>query len=267
MEIEIKTLDEVRDERVQVVITLDGATSTDPARRLYTAQEVGELQASEAELVAAPLRREISMLKLDVDSLQRQLAEANDRCEKNAHVALEGRQLVVELERQRAELTSAMDAQEINHLRETDELRSILRQVNHEKRNLEDALVKSQEATALALNQRNEYDRDRKTERDRADQNKAWAERAEAKVADLLVENKRASDWGHDLETKVSELKRELANVARAVAADRPHMRPTVEEPKEAFLDEMLALVHSIQEIREMTSPWADPPTSRTSQA
>lgn len=214
MEIEIKTLDEARDGRVQVVITVDGATSTDPARRLYTAQEVGELQASEAELVATPLRGQIAMLKLDVDSLQRQLAEANDRCEKNAHVALEGRQLVVELERQRAELTSAMDAQEINHLRETDELRSILRQVNHEKRNLEDALVKSQEATALALNQRNEYDRDRKTERDRADQNKAWAERAEAELARRSTEGKaqvdRLVETGRELRDKVRELTQDL---------------------------------------------------------
>jgi hypothetical protein len=60
MEITIKTLDQARETRVTVEV--NGA-------RLYTATEVGNAQASEAELVAAPLRARIA-------ELSRQLSQA-----------------------------------------------------------------------------------------------------------------------------------------------------------------------------------------------
>lgn len=228
MEIEIKTLDEVRDERVQVVITVDGATSTDPARRLYTAQEVGELQASEAELVATPLRGQIAMLKLDVDSLQRQLAGAQRQ--------------IADLEPGKAELEAEL-ARRTREREERETARAVLESELERERSRSRA-----------------FDIDRRTEKDRAD-------RAQARVTvlerDLEVSREATAQALNDWRTAY----RQLRNVARAVAADRPHMRPTVEEPKEAFLDEMRPLIETIRDIRVITSPWADPPTSRTSQA
>jgi chromosome segregation ATPase len=96
----IRTLVEIQGGRVSiretaaettVTITVDGAQSEVEGlgSRLYTAEEVGDLQASEAELVAAPLRlriqqlaRETTSLEVDVDSLRRQLAEQRERAEK-----------------------------------------------------------------------------------------------------------------------------------------------------------------------------------------
>jgi DNA repair exonuclease SbcCD ATPase subunit len=59
---------------------VDDALSTDPAARLYTAEEVGNAQASEAELVAAPLRRRI-------EELERTLAESRELVDFKTRVA------------------------------------------------------------------------------------------------------------------------------------------------------------------------------------
>lgn len=104
--------------------------------RLYTAAEVGDLQASEAELVAAPLRRRVG--------------------------------------------------------------------------DLENELEKTQDALIAARRQREEFDRDRHTERDRADQNKAWAERAEengAKLSAALVQAEKERDAAR---RRVADLERQL---------------------------------------------------------
>jgi len=56
----VRTLAEVNADRVRVTIELlDGA----PSERLYTAAEVGDAQAGEAELVAKPLQRRIAELE------------------------------------------------------------------------------------------------------------------------------------------------------------------------------------------------------------
>lgn len=72
MEIRVRTYDEISSERVRIEVApgqratidiVDGEVSTGLASRLYTAAEVGDAQASEAELVATPLRRRIAELE------------------------------------------------------------------------------------------------------------------------------------------------------------------------------------------------------------
>ncbi len=78
----VRTLEEVQGSRLAVNIrevafagneltvrlTVDGALSEVEGlgSRLYTAEEVGDLQASEAELVAEPLRRRVAELERDL---------------------------------------------------------------------------------------------------------------------------------------------------------------------------------------------------------
>lgn len=166
MEIRLKTADEFRDAHVTIEIraanqneaqrVLDGALSC----QLYTAEQVGDFQASEAELVSAPLRR--------------QLNEALTRA----------RKAEAEVERQRSR------------------------------------------AHAFNL--------DRETENERADQNKAWAERAEARLAKdaeahvrRVAELERGLEYWRDqyddrekarasLELRVAELERTMADYDRA---------------------------------------------------
>ena len=78
MEIRIRTHEELRTDRVTIEITGTGAEVAEfaeaklPSRNLYTDEEVAALQASEAELVAGPLRRRIA-------ELERTLAGVIDR--------------------------------------------------------------------------------------------------------------------------------------------------------------------------------------------
>lgn len=73
MEIRIRTHEELRTDRVTIEITGTGAEVTEFAEaKLYTDGEVANLQASEAELVAGPLRRRIA-------ELERALADAISR--------------------------------------------------------------------------------------------------------------------------------------------------------------------------------------------
>jgi hypothetical protein len=66
MIIEIKTIQEFHDAHVTIKITVDGqAEAAAIAQQLYTAEQVGDYQASEAELVAAPLRRQVAELERD----------------------------------------------------------------------------------------------------------------------------------------------------------------------------------------------------------
>lgn len=74
------------------------------ARSLHTSREVGEAQTSEAELVAAPLRRQIVDLKEHLSTAEQELATfrrhhmCTESCRPNAHVAFTGKSLVKELE-------------------------------------------------------------------------------------------------------------------------------------------------------------------------
>ena len=80
----------------------------DKAKSLYTSAQVGDYQASEAELVSAPLRRRIA--ELEQDNLRYRKAHVcTARCTSNAHVAFEGNQLVKELEEQNADLRQQIE--------------------------------------------------------------------------------------------------------------------------------------------------------------
>lgn len=59
----VRTLAEVHADRVTVTVTFDDAMS----ERLYTAAEVGDAQAGEAELVAKPLQRRIAELEYELN--------------------------------------------------------------------------------------------------------------------------------------------------------------------------------------------------------
>lgn len=167
MEIRVKTYDEISSERVRIEVApgqratieiVDGEVSTGLASRRYTAEEVGDLQASEAELVAAPLRREVAEMKAKLDRVYADLDRSMDATEK-------AKSRVAELE---------------------EENQRLARQVC-------------------------EFDRDRRTEQRRADENKAWAGRAEgngARLSEALVQAEKDRD---NARRRVAELERSLA--------------------------------------------------------
>jgi chromosome segregation ATPase len=77
--------------------------------RLYTAAEVGDLQASEAELVAGPLRRQVAELEAKVRAYDEDRHSERDRADKATEAANQAlnernaaRRRVAELERQLA---------------------------------------------------------------------------------------------------------------------------------------------------------------------
>lgn len=70
---------EDRLERIRKILAEDGGLS----ERLYTAAEVGDLQASEAELVAEPLRTRINALENRVRNLDHDRHTERDRADQN----------------------------------------------------------------------------------------------------------------------------------------------------------------------------------------
>lgn len=181
-----------------------GATDSSVSNRVYTVAEVGDLQASEAELVAAPLRRRVAELEYDLERYRRAHV-CTVECKPNAHTAFQGRVLVAELEvkiqteRGRADRAEALAAAQHERAKETES--------NEE----------------YHLKRIEELDRDRHTERDRADQNKAWAERAEAngvKLSAALVEAEKQRDSAR---RRVAELEDQLARSIDREATD--HIR------------------------------------------
>ena len=123
----VRTMAEIHEDPERIRVTVDVELS-----RRYTDEDVARLQASEAELVAAPLQTRINALENRITNLSEFRRAAEER--------------VAELEAE---------------------------------------LARSREATALALNARNEFDRDRRTERDRADRMTATANRLETERAEL----------------------------------------------------------------------------------
>jgi hypothetical protein len=154
MEIRLKTAEEFRDAHVTIEIRATPEEAWRLSDRLYTAEEVGDLQASEAELVAAPLRRRIA-------ELEKSLAESRELVEFKTRVA-------DDIDADRAKLHG---------------------QVREWK-------LKAQG-----------WDHDRHTERDRADQNKAWAERAELRLAqDAEAHAKALDEVKRDRDLRLEEL-------------------------------------------------------------
>lgn len=112
MEIRIRTHEELRTDRVTIEITGTGAEVREVAEdweaKLYTDGEVANLQASEAELVAGPLRRRIAELErtlaasvkretdleVQVQSYDHDRHTERDRADKAVKALAESRELV-----------------------------------------------------------------------------------------------------------------------------------------------------------------------------
>lgn len=93
MEIKVKTAEEFRDAHVTIEIrAADQGEAALVAERLYTAAEVGDAQASEAELVAAPLRRRIEELVVAVQARDNLLSTASTETREAEERATENRE-------------------------------------------------------------------------------------------------------------------------------------------------------------------------------
>lgn len=172
MEIKVRTLDETRAERVTIAVAPGQSAVIEivdsaPSERLYTAEEVGDAQASEAELVAAPLRRRIAEL---VEEVNRRISEVTG--------------YVI----QRDEALDKVSALET----ERDDLKSQAAEFNRQRNQAVTDMETAQQAREIETKRAQGYDRDRKTERDRADQNRAWAERTEARLTDAIRSGDKA---------------------------------------------------------------------------
>lgn len=129
-----------------VTVTIEASDAT--GERLYTAREVEDLRASEAELVSAPLRRRVTELETELAQRPTELDWAAVRAERDA-----ANQRAVRLER----------------------------------------LLAGAEGRVQALETKvRNYDQDRHSERDRAESNREWAERAEARLARMAEEKREA---------------------------------------------------------------------------
>jgi chromosome segregation ATPase len=161
----VRTLAEVHADRVTVTVTFDDAMS----ERLYTAAEVGDAQAGEAELVAKPLQRRIAELESElvrrtIERDQREAARATlerqvhlydvdrkteqQRADKNQTWAESAEKVAAKL-RTELEESRALVAQRDKALDQaTDDLAALVSQRRDRDRLLE--ISKKNEATALA---------------------------------------------------------------------------------------------------------------------
>ena len=201
MRIKIKTAEEFRDAHVTIEIVADDQAEAElVAERLYTAAEVGHAQASEAELVAAPLRRRIAELEARLERGH----VCTPACRPNAHVAFQGRQRVTELE---AEASQAR--------------RRVI-----------------------------ELTRELEAERERADENLAWAERAEGRLAAFgldRVSNQRALA---DAQAAITSLSGQLGRISGAVHGPPIH-RALMTDWTSWSESDAAALTSAIRQVRD----------------
>lgn len=205
MEIKVRTLDETRAERVTIAVApgqravieiVDSAQSgTD---RLYTNEEVAALQASEAELVAKPLRARIAEL---VEEVNRRIKDAADHHIERDEALDKVSALETHRDELRRQLATAQHARKI----ETDRADAA------EKR-----VAETEEAWRVQCSRVGEYDRDRHTEQARADQNREWAERAEKHLDDAVRAGDKARADLAEAQRTVDVLARELGLVKAA---------------------------------------------------
>jgi myosin heavy subunit len=243
MEIKIKTAAEFHDSHVRIEIVVDGQAEVEEVhRRLYTAAEVGQAQVSEAELVAAPLRRRIAELERELASADqgagRRIAELQARLAESADVATQpvrtwgdlrenpdrmivdwsGDQeaRVRELEAELARVRTEMEAQDEDHRELYAALQAKLRE-QVQSIQARDRLLAAATEEASQVHQRViELEAELEAQRERADDNRAWAERAEARLA------ARAMDLGatqHDLEEAHKEIERRKDQLGRISSA------------------------------------------------
>lgn len=141
---------ELEDEvtRLRKILAGDGGLSD----RLYTAAEVGDLQASEAELVAAPLRRANEVLAEDyarsrkrVIELEKQLAESRELVDFKNKLLGGNTEDKARLRDKVREKTNRVAELERTVTRRVEEIEELETKIN----SLEKSLAESQKATAL----------------------------------------------------------------------------------------------------------------------
>lgn len=206
MKITLKTQEEFRDAHVTIELVTAGPDKI-PQRsdNLYTDEEVALLQAGESELVAKPLRRRISELESALAKSEKRAAELEvkaqddqnkDRAERLkalSHLVGTTDQENIRLRDRVRDLSRSLKARD-----------QLLTKATGEFQTVRSALVKAEERIAG-------YDADRHTEKIRADQNKEWAERAEARVNKITQE-------ARDKDSQIATLKDERDQFARAIA-------------------------------------------------
>jgi predicted nucleic acid-binding Zn-ribbon protein len=127
MEIKIRTHEEFRADRVTIEITGTGAEVRDlvdseastklPSRNLYTDEEVAALQASEAELVAGPLRARINELERELTrraGIIKRLENKVEGYDTDRHTERDrADRLKADLDRMRGEKTDAINGKDM----------------------------------------------------------------------------------------------------------------------------------------------------------
>lgn len=240
MEIRIKTQEEFRDDHVTIEIVadrsevsglaqqmfgrvlrpVDGAVS----QRMFTAEEVGDYQASEAELVAGPLRRKLAEVEAELDRYRRAHV-CTDRCQPQAHVAMEGRNLVVELEKSLAEsrdLVSFKDGVIASADQDAIQLRSKVRELARGRKSDHEEIVALRQKLAEEKIQR--------------ENNGRWAIAEEERVETL---NKRNAELARELaaaEKTVAELRDLVAfktRVADEMDTDKSKLFTKLQDERE----------------------------------
>jgi chromosome segregation ATPase len=127
MELKIRTHEEFRADRVTIEITGTGAEVRDlvdseastklPSRNLYTDEEVAALQASEAELVAGPLRARINELERELTrraGIIKRLENKVEGYDTDRHTERDrADRLKADLDRMRGEKTDAINGKDM----------------------------------------------------------------------------------------------------------------------------------------------------------
>ena len=199
MEIRIKTAEEFHRDHVTIEIRADRAEMEEVAERVW--MPIADVLAMNEKLAEAEAQR---------NSIGQELARHRNAhgctygCQPNAHVAFTGHQMVKDLQDKVAELEKSMA--------ESRELVEFKTRVADENEEYLLQRIKGREAVAQEWRRKAEgWDHDRHMERDRADQNQAWAERAEANGAELSAAMVQAEKDRDSARNRVAELERQLA--------------------------------------------------------
>jgi chromosome segregation ATPase len=258
MEIKIKTEDEFHDAHVTIEIRATPGEAALVSERLYTAAEVGAAQASEAELVAAPLRRRIEEMAARLEKGH----VCTEACRPNAHVAFLGRREVNKLENERDRFKARIAELERRFKARIAELERELSTARLSDQGAGSRIAELKlEAEASQAHQRViEIQREVEYQRERADQNRAWAERAEGRVAATGLE---LADARHDLAEAHKEIERRKDQLGRISGAVRgPWIGQALNTEWERA--DTRAMAEAIRQVRDALLPeTGDEPTSQ----
>lgn len=242
MEINIKTHDDFRRDHMTITLTGTnaevraigerwtggGRAGASLSDRLYTAEEVGDYQASEAELVATPLRARITELEAELERYRRAHVCTSD-CKPNAHVAFIGNALVKEWERAAAAESDRADKAE-----------DALIKVRAERETLEKTLAESRELVTFKTRVADDMDKDKETlfrklqaerelvqeERTRANNLARRLAEAEQDRDNRLEELEAAERYQHE---RAQEARQSVAARDRLLAAATTRVRAAAE--------------------------------------